>query len=81
MGVYIEIQKISETAAEAVYEYIPEFDKSRAGRLVIDKRSGKVKELESGHAGSSNSHFVRAASKILRHHQNGEYPEHTCWAS
>ncbi len=81
MAVYIQIRKISETETEVVYEYLPDADEKRAGKLVIEKLSGEIKQLKSGMQEDKKFHFSRAARKVLLHHQKGEYPDNTCWAS
>jgi hypothetical protein len=81
MAVYIEIRKVEESATEAVYEYTPATGEGDAGRLVIDKRSGVVTKAGADRVWDPHPDFARAARKIFQHHRNGEYPEHTCWAS
>jgi hypothetical protein len=81
MAVYIQIRKTSETDTEAVYEFLPDADENRAGKLVIDKLSGEIKQLESDVKDDKKFYFSRAARKVHLHHQKGEYPDNTCWAS
>lgn len=81
MAIYIQIRKISETETEAVYEFPPDADVKCAGTLVITKLSGEIKRVKAGVKDDKKFHFSRAARRVLLHHQKGEYPDHTCWAS
>jgi hypothetical protein len=48
MAIYIEPRKISETATEAAYEFFPDAPGKCAGKHVIAKLGGEIKQLKSG---------------------------------
>jgi hypothetical protein len=81
MAVYIQIRKLFETELEAVYEFLPNVDETRIGKLVIEKQNGEGKELEPCPGDERKFSYARAARKVFLHYQKGEYPDLTCWAS
>jgi hypothetical protein len=81
MAVYILIQKVADTEAEAVFDFFPAGDKAKQGRLKLDKTSSKVSEVIQCPADPDAILFNRAAWKVLSHHLKAEYPQETCWAS
>lgn len=79
MAFCIEIEKISETVNETIYEF---FDMATGkGRLRLDKASGEVTEVAAAPGDGQGHRFQRAAVKVLRHWKEGQLPEKTCWAS
>lgn len=81
MSVYILIQKVSETAVEAVFDFCPDGDQDKRGRLKLDKTTGTVSEVIECSADSHAVFFKRAAMKIIQHHLNAAYPQENCWAA
>lgn len=79
MAFYILINKVSETADEAVCEFWE--DETDVGCLKLDKIAGGITELRQIHAANSEAVFTRASWKVLPHSLAGEFPERTCWAS
>lgn len=79
MAFYIEIDKISETVDEAIYEYSD--TETGAGRLRLDKASGDVTESVAAPGDTRGHRFQRAAVKIVRHWKEEPLPDKTCWAS
>lgn len=81
MAVCIEIRKALETETEVIYDFLPDADETRTGKLRIEKHSGEITELQPVPDDNRKFHFSRAARKILLHHKKGQYPDQTCWAS
>jgi hypothetical protein len=81
MAFYIAIKKVEETASAAVYEFSSNPDEGKSGLLKIDKTSGEIHEIQENPEDLNKRLYVRAARKIFLHHQKGEYPQKTCWAS
>jgi len=79
MAFYIEIDKISETVAEAIYEFSD--TEAGKGRLRLDKASGDVTEVMAAPGDDKGRRFQRAAVKVVRHWKEGQLPDKTCWAS
>jgi hypothetical protein len=79
MAFYIEIDKISENADEAIYDFSD--SEARKGRLRLDKASGDVTEVVAAPGDVHGRRFQRAAVKVVRHWKEGQLPDKTCWAS
>lgn len=79
MAFYIDIEKISETVDETIYEFSD--TQAGKGQLRIDKASGNVTEVIPAPGDSQGHRFQRAAVKVLRHWKDGQFPNKTCWAS
>jgi len=79
MAFYIEIEKVSETVYEAIYEYSD--TEAGKGRLRIDKGSGEVTEVVAAPGDSKGHRFQRSSVKVRRHWKEGPLPDKTCWAS
>ncbi len=78
MAFYI-LLKESEDATSVVYGFGPHEEK--LGRLLLDKTSGTVKEIEPAPINNPEAFFPRAAVKIRQHWREGSFPDKTCWAS
>lgn len=50
------------------------------GSLRINKKSGDVKVLSFAD-GDNGTYADRASMALIKHWNNGEFPEKTCWAS
>jgi hypothetical protein len=81
VAVYMEIRKALETETEVIYDFLPDADETRTGKLIIEKQSGEIKELEPILNDNQKFYFSRAVRKVLLHHEKGQYPDQTCWAS
>jgi len=81
MAVYIEILKLSETATTALFDFFPDGDEQKAGRVELDKTTGTVRELIQSPVDPRAFFFERVAVKLKQHHLQAEYPQLTCWAS
>jgi hypothetical protein len=81
VAVYIQIRKALETETEVIYDFFPDANESRKGKLIIEKQTGEIKELQSVPDDNKKFYFSRAARKLLLHHHEGQYPDQTCWAS
>jgi len=79
MAFYVEIDKISETVNEAIYEFSD--TEAGKGRLRLDKASGDVTEVVAAPSDVHGRRFQRAAVKVIRHWKEGKLPGKTCWAS
>lgn len=79
MAFYVRIEKRSETAELAVYEYWSHED-SR-GTLQLNKSSGEVSPLQNIAGDEQGNLFMRAAMKLRREWKEGRLPEVTEWAS
>ena len=79
MAFCILINKVSETADEAVYDFWE--DETDVGCLKLDKSVGKIIELRRLRAANSEAVFTRASWKVLQHFLANEFPDKTCWAS
>lgn len=79
MAFYLDIRKLEENTEYVIYEFGD--NDSEVGKLCIQKADGGVKELQSAPGDNSGRRFQRAASKVIEHWKNGEYPTGTCWAS
>lgn len=79
MAFYILLNKEYEDELIAIYQFIASSE--RSGRLLLDKVSGEVKELNSISSVNSKAYFTRAAVKIRQHWKTGNLPDKTCWAS
>lgn len=78
MAFYISITKTFEDPTVVRYRF--EGD-GRIGSLTIAKATGEV-ALDAPVPGDENGHyFSRAAAKLRKHWNHGEFPEHTAWAS
>ena len=79
MAFCIFINKVSETADEAIYEFWEE--EADVGCLKLDKIAGMTFELRQISSANAEAIFTRASWKVLQHFLAGEFPEKTCWAS
>lgn len=79
MAFYIEIDKISKTGDETIYEFSE--TETGKGRLRLDIASGDVTEVVAALGDAQGRRFKRAAVKVVRHWKEGQLPDKTCWAS
>jgi hypothetical protein len=79
MAFYVRIEKRSETAELAVYEYWSK-EESR-GSLQLSKSSGEVSPLRGTSGDERGDLFMRAAMKLRREWKEGRVPEVVEWAS
>lgn len=81
MAFYLQIKKIGETNRVAIYEFSSSPEDGKFGQLRIHKSSGDIEEIQPHPLDEAKKLYARAARKVFLHHQNGDYPEITCWAS
>lgn len=79
MAFYIEIKKISEDNFYASYEYSS--TENKVGKITIDKKTGDVYFDQLAEDDVTAAKANRAATKLMKHWQKGEYPDKTYWAS
>lgn len=79
MASSVYVDKVRENDEEVVYRFGP--SDSQNGELLLNKKTGEIKQLVPVSVGNSGFYYQRAAMKILRHHQAKEYPEKTQYAS
>lgn len=79
MAFYIEIDKISETVDEVIYEFSD--TKAGKGRLRLDKASGDGTEVVAAPGDVHGRRFQRAAVNVFLHWKEAQLPDKTCWAS
>lgn len=79
MAIHIAIFKEYEDTEIAIYRFSP--DKQSYGRLQINKHTGDLSQLTALSIPNAPIYMHRAMSKILKHHNKGEYPDITNWAS
>jgi len=81
MAIYIELLKVAETESEATYDYYPEGNRDDGGKLLVVKETGEIRKVLSSPIDKNEFYYLRAARKVWIHHEKGEYPQRTCWAS
>ena len=80
LGIYIKIEKRSETESTVDYEYT--CDRFPGGTVRIMKGTGEVRQLSGPGLDEEGGHlFPRVLAKLKRHWALGEVPEKTHWTS
>lgn len=79
VAVYINITKVKETNDSVIYDFGD--GNKLIGKVLLKKSSGKIQLLEINQPDRQDFYFFRVTRKLLQHHQNGEYPEVTCYAA
>jgi hypothetical protein len=79
MAFYILIQKETENGENVIYSFGP--NENCLGCLALNKATGQSEQTKAVPIENSDAFFVRAASKLHRHWQNGQIPEKTSWES
>jgi len=74
MAFCISIDKVAEDDLSVEYEFE---DFGRRGRLRLEKQTGQITALTS----ASSNIDQRAARKVWKHWEAGNFPDHTQWAS
>lgn len=79
MATYVLLLKDIENDNSVVYKF--GFHEEQLGKILLDKATGTVKEIEPLPTDNSDLLFPRAAVKIRQHWREGKFPEKSCWAS
>lgn len=79
MGMLIDIKKINENDARAIYSFsTPEGD---TGEVAIDKKTGECFVIEEPEWDKNHKLAARVGIKLEQYWEKGEFPDITCWAS
>lgn len=81
MALLIDIVKLEQTEKIVRYKYYIYTTPEDYGVLEIDLDSEKVYEVKQAPNDPDKILFNRAAMKIAKHWENGNFPDKTCWAS
>ena len=79
MAVYIEIRKERETKDGFIYRYIA--SDGSIGRIEVNSSRGTSAPLELASGDPDGRLYAMVAYKLLKHFQEGVFPDETCWAS
>lgn len=81
MAIYIQINRVEEDTAGAVYEFGPV--ERIIGRVLLDKKTGKIEliDIEPEQADRTAFFVSRVRRKLTEHFARNELPERTCYAA
>jgi hypothetical protein len=79
MAFFVLLVKESEDDHQVVYRFGPQED--GFGRLILNRDSGHVVQLEPCKSEQAQAFFTRAAVKVRQHWREGHFPNESCWAS
>ncbi|MCA9120558.1 MAG: hypothetical protein H6822_13990 [Planctomycetaceae bacterium] len=81
MAIYIQLNKIEEDAAGAIYEFGPV--ERIIGQVVVDKSDGAVEllEIDAEYAARQSFYLPRIRRVFIRHAEENDFPDKTCYAA
>jgi hypothetical protein len=79
MGIYVRIEKVLETGTVVRYSFGT--GNGKAGMLELRRKDGEVALMEPMLEDEKMHHFERAAVKVFRAWEKGEFPQCLEWAS
>lgn len=79
MAIYIQIRKLSEDNAVALYSFgaLNEI----IGKIKISKSSGAISLIEITDSARTQFYLSRVGRKLAQHFEKGEFPDETCYAA
>lgn len=79
MGFYVMLVKINEDEQGVIYNFGS--DSEHLGKIYLNKKNGKIKEIEPINNENYQHILARAGVKLRQYWKTGNFPLHTCWAS
>lgn len=79
MAVYIEIRKERATENGFIYRYMA--SDGSIGRIEVNASNGASTPVDFASGDPEGRLYAMVAYKLLKHSQEGAFPDETCWAS